>query len=160
MARRRPGGRPRICENPRRHPVPQDGDEVGGDEEEEGEEGEAGARQQPGAGPSGQPPRAFRRGEPAGRRAIYNVEAMHDKLEDFGWIEEAAFDETQAITHGDPEQVKDVDDDLARELAFYNQVRPWVSHARPRDADGCVGRSLHRRRGGGVHAVWCLPAPA
>lgn len=36
---------------------------------------------------------------------------------------QAAWDESQVITGEDPSQVIDVDDDLARELAFYNQVR-------------------------------------
>ncbi len=35
---------------------------------------------------------------------------------------QAAWDESLVITGEDPSQVEDVDDDLARELAFYNQV--------------------------------------
>ena len=47
---------------------------------------------------------------------------MHEKLEDIGWTSEAAWDETLMITSNDAAQVDDVDDDLARELSFYNQV--------------------------------------
>lgn len=35
------------------------------------------------------------------------------------------WEETQAITTEAPTQVDNVEDDLARELAFYNQVRGW-----------------------------------
>lgn len=34
-----------------------------------------------------------------------------------------AWVETQALTCGEAEQLEDVEDDLQRELAFYNQVR-------------------------------------
>ena len=54
--------------------------------------------------------------------AIYNVDAMHDKLEDFAWIEQQPWAETLAITTDTPTQVENVDDDLERELAFYNQA--------------------------------------
>ena len=47
---------------------------------------------------------------------------MHDKLEDISWTTEQPWVETQVITHGQPTEVNNVDDDLARELAFYNQV--------------------------------------
>ena len=47
---------------------------------------------------------------------------MHEKLEDIGWTSEAAWDETLMITSGSKTGVDNVDDDLARELAFYNQV--------------------------------------
>mmetsp|Transcript_6237 Transcript_6237/g.13655 ORF Transcript_6237/g.13655 Transcript_6237/m.13655 type:complete len:338 (+) Transcript_6237:240-1253(+) len=58
----------------------------------------------------------------AAREAIYNVDAMHEKLEDIGWTEEADWEETLAITNDDATQVEDIDDDIARELAFYNQA--------------------------------------
>lgn len=38
------------------------------------------------------------------------------------FCEQAAWDEALAVTGTDPAQVEDVEDDLARELAFYNQV--------------------------------------
>lgn len=47
---------------------------------------------------------------------------MHEKLEDIGWTSEAAWEETLMITTGGKTRVDNVDDDLARELAFYNQV--------------------------------------
>ena len=59
---------------------------------------------------------------PSERQHIYNVEGMHDKLEDIGWTSEAAWDETLMITTASKTKVDNVDDDLARELAFYNQV--------------------------------------
>ncbi|KAG2437056.1 hypothetical protein HYH02_011317 [Chlamydomonas schloesseri] len=64
-------------------------------------------------------------GEPgaAGKRpATYNMDAIHEKLEDIGWTTEVDWDETQAITTDAPTQVANVEDDLARELAFYNQA--------------------------------------
>jgi Eukaryotic rRNA processing protein EBP2 len=54
---------------------------------------------------------------------IYNTEVLHDKLEDISWAEDQPWEETLAITSSAPTQVEDVDDDLERELAFYNQVR-------------------------------------
>lgn len=55
-------------------------------------------------------------------QAIYNVDAMHDKLEDIAWTQEQPWAETLAITSDEPTEVTDVDDDLERELAFYNQA--------------------------------------
>ncbi|KAG2496308.1 hypothetical protein HYH03_005541 [Edaphochlamys debaryana] len=59
---------------------------------------------------------------PGGRRVIYDMDALHEKLEDIGWTSEAEWDETQAITADEATKVANVDDDLARELAFYNQA--------------------------------------
>jgi hypothetical protein len=56
------------------------------------------------------------------RDPIYDTEAMHEKIEDFGWSDVVPWEETLALTGDDPTQVENVDDDLARELAFYNQV--------------------------------------
>jgi hypothetical protein len=56
------------------------------------------------------------------RDPIYDTEAMHEKIEDFGWSDVVPWEETLALTGEDPSQVENVDDDLARELAFYNQV--------------------------------------
>ena len=47
---------------------------------------------------------------------------MHDKLEEISWVAEQPWVESQVITHATPTEVDNVDDDLARELAFYNQV--------------------------------------
>ena len=64
------------------------------------------------------------RGDAEGEREpIYNTDAMHDKLEDIGWTEQVAWEETLALTSTAPTQVANIDDDLERELAFYNQVR-------------------------------------
>lgn len=152
--RRRPAISKTRAANP--PPRPQGDDDLVGDDEDGSEGEDAEARQQPGAGPSG---RTFRRGEPAGRRAIYNVEAIHDKLEDIGWTDEAAWEETQAFTHGDGTQVANIDDDLARELAFYNQVSQGALHGH-RSRTVC----LQRRRGEASarartpNLLYCVPS--
>ena len=56
------------------------------------------------------------------RQNIYNTDALHDKLEDISWSAEQPWVETQVITQPEATAVDNVDDDLARELAFYNQV--------------------------------------
>ncbi|CAL5221811.1 g4067 [Coccomyxa viridis] len=66
--------------------------------------------------------RAKRIAESAARPPIYNAEAMHEKLEDISWPSEAAWDESLVITGEDTAQVENIDDDLSRELAFYNQA--------------------------------------
>ncbi|KAL4419941.1 hypothetical protein ABPG75_007039 [Micractinium tetrahymenae] len=81
---------------------------AGSDEEEEDAEGEEG-----GGGGGG--------GEPL-RQAIYNVEALHDKLEDIAWSEEQPWEESLALTSTAPTAVANAEDDLERELAFYNQA--------------------------------------
>ena len=63
------------------------------------------------------------------RQSIYNTDAMHDKLEDISWSTEQPWVETQVITQPEPTLVDSVDDDLARELAFYNQVTASSSDA-------------------------------
>ncbi|GLC34406.1 hypothetical protein PLESTB_000731900 [Pleodorina starrii] len=63
------------------------------------------------------------------RQAIYNVDAMHEKLEDIGWTSEVDWDETLAVTTEQPTVVENVEDDLARELAFYNQALSAAQHA-------------------------------
>lgn len=50
------------------------------------------------------------------------ADGMHEKLEDVAWIEEQPWRESLVITSAQPTHVEDVDDDLERELAFYNQV--------------------------------------
>lgn len=50
------------------------------------------------------------------------TDALHEKLEDIAWIDEQPWRESLVVTSGQPTQVDDVDDDLQRELAFYNQV--------------------------------------
>uniref|UniRef100_A0A7S0RRS0 rRNA-processing protein EBP2 n=1 Tax=Chlamydomonas leiostraca TaxID=1034604 RepID=A0A7S0RRS0_9CHLO len=87
-----------------------------GEGEEEEEEEAAGA------GPGSQAGKKKGGSKRPEREPIYDVEAMHEKLEDIGWADEATWEETQAITHDDPKQVEDVDDDISRELSFYNQA--------------------------------------
>jgi len=64
---------------------------------------------------------------------IYNQEEMHEKLEEIMW-EGATFADTRATTSVVGEEVKDIEDDLQRELVFYNQV----------------GRTPHRLHHGGL----------
>ncbi|KAK9803694.1 hypothetical protein WJX73_001841 [Symbiochloris irregularis] len=59
---------------------------------------------------------------PQKRPHIYNTAGLLERLEDIAWVADAPWDETQTITGVDPEQVEDVDDDLTRELSFYNQA--------------------------------------
>ncbi|KAL6761298.1 eukaryotic rRNA processing protein EBP2-domain-containing protein, partial [Haematococcus lacustris] len=97
-------------------------DELGEGGIEEEEEADQGAG--PGPGSSGVPGtvKLKKKGsQKPEREPIYDVEGMHEKLEDFGWGD-VAWEETQAITHDDPKQVEDADDDIARELAFYTQA--------------------------------------
>lgn len=56
------------------------------------------------------------------RPAIYNADALHEKLEDIAWAGDADWAESLAVTSAQPTTVEDIDDDLSRELAFYNQV--------------------------------------
>jgi hypothetical protein len=58
----------------------------------------------------------------AERQPHYNVDGLHEKLEDIGWASDAKWEDTLVITNEQDTQVDNVDDDLARELAFYNQV--------------------------------------
>eukprot|EP00879_Flechtneria_rotunda_P012238 GHRR01012780.1.p1 GENE.GHRR01012780.1~~GHRR01012780.1.p1 ORF type:complete len:278 (+),score=128.67 GHRR01012780.1:234-1067(+) len=51
-----------------------------------------------------------------------SADGMHDKLEDIAWVDEQPWEESLVITAAAPTQVTDVDDDLERELAFYNQA--------------------------------------
>lgn len=51
------------------------------------------------------------------------ADALHEKLEDMAWVDEQPWEESLVLTSAAPTQVDDVDDDLGRELAFYNQVK-------------------------------------
>eukprot|EP00955_Chlamydomonas_euryale_P107187 365747-Chlamydomonas_euryale.AAC.64 len=46
---------------------------------------------------------------------------MHEKLEDISWVEDASWEDAQVITAADEIHIENIDDDLERELAFYNQ---------------------------------------
>lgn len=56
------------------------------------------------------------------REAIYNVDGLHEGLEQIGWDESVIWEEGRIITSETPTQVSDINDDLSRELAFYNQA--------------------------------------
>lgn len=72
------------------------------------------------------------------RQVIYNIDALHEKLEDIGWTTEVVWDETLAVTSEQPTVVGNVEDDLARELAFYNQALSSAQHAIRRFEEGGV----------------------
>jgi len=67
--------------------------------------------------------RQFRLGAIKDRPPIFEPDAIHDILEDIAWTREAAWVETQSVTGDEPTAVGDCNDDIQRELAFYNQVR-------------------------------------
>ncbi|KAG1680383.1 hypothetical protein FOA52_015474 [Chlamydomonas sp. UWO 241] len=74
------------------------------EEEEHGLEGDE-------AGPSVEP-----------REPVYDAEGLHEKLEDIAWIQGASWADAQVITGTDNAQVDNIDDDLERELTFYNSA--------------------------------------
>lgn len=55
------------------------------------------------------------------KNAVHNREGLLEKLEDIAWPENLGWIQTLAITYDQAEEV-DVNDDLTRELAFYNQA--------------------------------------
>jgi Eukaryotic rRNA processing protein EBP2 len=59
--------------------------------------------------------------------ARYDVEGMHEKLEDIGWTQDVDWQETLIIDGSNPTEVSNIDDDLERELAFYNQVHSTLA---------------------------------
>ncbi|XP_008783111.1 probable rRNA-processing protein EBP2 homolog [Phoenix dactylifera] len=58
--------------------------------------------------------------EPA-KNAVYNKEGLLEKLNDISWPENVEWIHKLTVDH-DPENEIDVNDDLARELAFYTQA--------------------------------------
>jgi hypothetical protein len=106
----------------------EDDDSDGGASSGDGEGGGAAARRGPAGGP-------------AARKPIYNVDGLHEKLEDIAWDEEHGWEEAQVVAGEAPTEVDNIDDDLGRELAFYNQVRVW---------------GLQGGLGGGRRSFWCL----
>ena len=74
--------------------------------------------------PFGQAAALAAAGSKAQRPRINNAEALEEALEEIAWPAEAPWDEAQAVTSQTPTHVANVDDDLERELAFYNQVEP------------------------------------
>ena len=47
---------------------------------------------------------------------------MAEALEDIAWPETISWVEAQAVLCAEATEIADVEDDLSRELAFYNQV--------------------------------------
>lgn len=82
------------------------------EEEEEDLEEDEEEEEQPGPLHRGGPDRA----------PIYNIEALHEKYEDVGWAADAEWIDTLAVTASEPTVVSNIDDDIERELAFYNQA--------------------------------------
>lgn len=56
------------------------------------------------------------------REPIYNHEALAEALEDIVWPATISWVEAQAVYSTEATAIADVEDDLSRELAFYNQV--------------------------------------
>jgi rRNA-processing protein EBP2 len=54
------------------------------------------------------------------RPPIFEAEALHEVLEDFAWTVPKDWSQTQVISLETATDVPDVHDDMARELAFYN----------------------------------------
>ena len=56
---------------------------------------------------------------------IYNVEAIHERLEDISRVDLLPWEETLVCTSSEAAEMpsSSVHDDLERELSFYNQVR-------------------------------------
>lgn len=50
-------------------------------------------------------------------------EGLQEKLEDIAWPKGLPWVVDQTLTTSDPSKVEDVDNDLERELVFYNMVR-------------------------------------
>jgi hypothetical protein len=103
----------------------------------------------------------------APKQHIYHADAIHEKLEDIAWAEEAPWEESLVVTNAEPTVVTNCDDDLERELAFYNQVgqpcsgverenssRVWVGLVRAKHTGHCVAA---RARGNSskLAAGWC-----
>ena len=51
-------------------------------------------------------------------------EGLKEKLNEFRWSEALPFLQTQSVTAEEEINVQDIDDDLERELSFYNQAHP------------------------------------
>lgn len=56
------------------------------------------------------------------QRLVYDVEGIHDKLEEFAWTGTEAWVESHVLEGDAPPQEVDVHDDLKRELVFYAQA--------------------------------------
>lgn len=65
------------------------------------------------------------------RPPIFDAEALHDALEEFGWSDPADWTQTQVVTlaSGASASVPDIHDDMARELAFYNGAKEAAEQA-------------------------------
>lgn len=50
-------------------------------------------------------------------------EGLKEKLNEFCWPEDLPFLQSQSVTAEEEIAVQDIDDDLERELTFYNQAR-------------------------------------
>ena len=53
---------------------------------------------------------------------VNDAEGLEEKLAEFAWTSDGGFGATLEVTSAEPVDVQDVDDDLQRELRFYQQV--------------------------------------
>lgn len=65
----------------------------------------------------------FRLDQLKDRPPIMELDALHDALEDISWTDQQDWIETQTVTAPEASTLSNVDDDVQRELSFYNQVR-------------------------------------
>ena len=70
------------------------------------------------------------------RPRINNLDALQEVLEEIAVPDGLPWDEHLVVTGEAPTAVADVEDDLERELAFYNQVRRAPPYATPCGALG------------------------
>lgn len=99
---------------------------------------------------------------PTATPPLTHTDGLHEKLEDIAWIDEQPWRESLVVTGAETTVVEDVDDDLERELAFYNQVgvgvggSPWGGVSGWRG--GCLGirQRLGIRQSLGVRQKLCL----
>ncbi|KXT12197.1 hypothetical protein AC579_3438 [Pseudocercospora musae] len=69
---------------------------------------------------------------PHQRLTINNTAALQRSLKSFALSSSLPFSEVQSVTSAEPVEIKDVEDDLDRELKFYHQCLDAVTEARAR----------------------------
>ncbi|KAF7189509.1 rRNA-processing protein EBP2 [Pseudocercospora fuligena] len=69
---------------------------------------------------------------PHQRLTINNTAALRRSLKSFALSSSLPFSEVQSVTSAEPVEIKDVEDDLNRELKFYHQCLDAVTEARSR----------------------------
>ena len=91
--------------------APADDDLLSDDEDEYGD----------GSSDSGDEPSEILQSHPR-PNAVYNSIAIHEKLEEIGWPEDLDWLHSLSVSFDTNDAEIDVNDDLAREMAFYTQA--------------------------------------